>query len=165
MTSPRHVIFESNPALIKRSGDNSGYIYSPAGLIYLGDTFDILPGEPIMVIPHQPDNFGPWKQYRTIFENGRLLKCREEEILTIMIQNRFPNQIFKVSKGCSLVDIIDRWGINHEMCFVLDHQMEKIEAYELITLDESDDDDDDDNKVEIEPKFQSSKKCCCHSPL
>jgi hypothetical protein len=43
--------------------------------------------------------------------------------------------------------------------------MEKIEAYELITLDESDDDDDDDNKVEIEPKFQSSKKCCCHSPL
>jgi hypothetical protein len=62
-----------------------------------------------------------------------------------MIENRFPNQVFKVTNGSSLAGILNRWGISHELNFVSDRQMEKIEAYELITVDDSDDEDDDYN--------------------
>jgi hypothetical protein len=44
MTTPKFVIFESDPALIKRSGDNSSYIYNPASLFYFGPNFDVVPG-------------------------------------------------------------------------------------------------------------------------
>jgi len=75
-----------------------------------------------------------------------------------MIENRFPNQVFKVTNGSSLAGILNRWGINHEMNFVSDRQMEKIEAYELITLDESDDNDDvNDYNNNNKPKSK-----CCH---
>jgi len=86
---------------------------------------------------------GPWKQSRIAFEDGRFFKCKELETLAIMIENRFPNQVFKLTNGSSLAGILNRWGINHELNFVW--QMEKIEAYELITVDDSDDDDEDYN--------------------
>ena len=173
MTTPKLVIFESDPALIKRSGDNCSYIYNPAGLFYCGPNFDVLPGEPVMIIPYQPDSFGPWKQCRIAFEDGRFFKCKEAETLAIMIENRFPNQLFKVTKGSSLAGILDRWGIMHEMSFVSDRQLEKIEAYELITVDDSDDDDEDYNNNNNVNDYNNnnnnnninkpkSKHCCRH---
>jgi hypothetical protein len=145
MTTPKFVIFESDPTLIKRSGDYSSFIYNPAGLFYFGPNFDVVPGEPVMIIPYQPDSLGPWKQSRIAFEDGRFFKCKELETLAIMIENRFPNQVFKVTNGSSLAGILNRWGISHELNFVSDRQMEKIEAYELITVDDSDEDDDYNN--------------------
>ena len=156
MTCPKCVIFQSDQTMIQRNGDNCGYIYNPTGLIYTGKTFNILPGEPILLIPHQPDNCGPWKQSRTAFENGRFLKCKEEETLAILIENRFPNEVFKVNNGWSLTKILDHWGIQHVMTFVSDHHLQKIETYELITLDDSDDEDD---KSFV--KSKKVKKCCC----
>jgi hypothetical protein len=171
MNSRKFLIFESDPALIKRSGDNGGYIYNPAGLFYWGPSIDVMPGDPVMIIPYQPDNFGPWKQCRTAFEEGRFLKCKEEETLSILIVNRFPNQVFKVNKGHSLAGILDRWGISHEMSFVSDKQLEKIKTFEIITLDDDDnddddDDDDDDNNNDDRPTPEinfviKSKKCRC----
>jgi hypothetical protein len=158
MTTPKFVIFESDPALIKRSGDNSSYIYNPASLFYFGPNFDVVPGEPVMIIPYQPYSFGPWKQCRIAFEVGRFFKCKEVETLAIMIENHFPNQVFKVTNGSSLAGILNRWGINHEMNFVSDRQMEKIEAYELITLDESDDND----HVNDYNNNNKPKSKCCH---
>ena len=76
MTTPKFVIFESDPALIKRSGDNSSYIYNPASLFYFGPNFDVVPGEPVMIIPYQPYSFGPWKQCRIAFEDGRFFKMQ-----------------------------------------------------------------------------------------
>ena len=163
MISPKCVIFQSDPLLIKRSGDNCGYIYNPAGLVYLGDSFNILPGEPVMIIPHQPDEMGPWKQYRTAFEDGRFLKCKDEETLIIMIENRCPNQVFRVTTGCTLAGILDRWGVNHEMSFASDRQLEKVEAYQLIiTLDDTDDEyKDEDDKKSIKLNIKALKKCGC----
>jgi hypothetical protein len=165
----KYVILESDPALIKHSGDNCGYVYNPTGLIYTGESFNILPGEPIILIPHQPDNCGPWKQFRATFEKGQFLMCKEEETLTLLIENRFPNEVVKVHNGWSLAKILNHWGIQHEMTFVSAHHMEKIEAYELITLDDNHNDDDagstggggggyDDNDVRIKKK---KKKCHC----
>jgi hypothetical protein len=79
-----------------------------------------------------------------------------------MIENRFPNQLFKVTKGSSLAGILDRWGIMHEMSFVSDRQLEKIEAYELITLDDSDDDDDDDDNNNNYNNNNKPKSKHCH---
>ena len=152
----KYVMFESDPVLIKRGGDNRGYIYNPAGLFYLGETFNVRPGEPIMIIPHQPADCGPWKQCRTAFEDGRFLRCKEEETLTIMIENRCPNQIFKVSKGSSLAELLNRWGMNHEMSFITDRQLEKIENYQHLTTDTEY--NDDQNKKLIKP---SKKSCNC----
>jgi hypothetical protein len=157
MISTKYVIFESDPAMIKSSGDNSGYIYNPTGLVYLGETFNILPGETIMLIPHQPDHLGPWKQRRIAFQDSQFLKCKEEETLTFMIENRCPNKVFKVSNGCSLAEILNRWGINHEMSFVTDRQIEKIEAYTSITTAE-------DNNDKMKNQILSRKCCdCCQS--
>ena len=159
MPSPKCVIFHSDPQLIKRSGDNCGYIYNPSALMYLGESFNIQPGEPVMIIPHQPDQQGPWKQYRTAFEDGRFLKCKDEENLVIMLENRFPNQLFRVTRGCTLSEILNNWGVNHALSFASDSQLEKIEAYELIiTLDDTDDENDD--KPAIKLNIKSSKKCC-----
>ncbi len=74
-----------------------------------------------------------------------------------MFENRFPNQVFKVTNGSSLAGILNRWGINHEMNFVSDRQMEKIEAYELITLDES---DDNDHVNDCNNNNKPKSKCC-----
>ena len=142
MFSPKYVIVESDPNLIKCNGDNGGYIYNPTGLFYHGETFHVLPGEPLMIVPYQPFQLGPWKLCRTAFVDGRFLKCKNEETFTIMIENRFPNRVFKVTNGCSLAGILNRWGISHEMTFTSDHQLEKIEsAHEIIALDETTDDE------------------------
>ena len=161
MTCPKGVIFQSDQTMIQRNGDNCGYIYNPIGLIYLGKPFNILPGEPVMIIPHQPDDMGPWKPYRTIFEDGRLLKCRDEETLVIVIENRCPKQVIRVTTGCSLAGILKRWGISHEVSFASDRQLDKIETYELIiTLDDTDDEEDD-NKNPGKLNVKPSKKCKC----
>ncbi len=90
MTTPKFVIFESDPNLIKRSGDNSSFIYNPAGLFYFGPNFDVVPGEPVMIIPYQPYSFGPWKQCRIAFEDGRFF------ISKIMFRVRYYKTFFAV---------------------------------------------------------------------
>ena len=166
MTSPKYVIFKSDPALVKCSGDNGGYIYNPSGLFYHGDTFNVLPGEPVIIIPHRPADGGPWKQCRTIFEDERFLRCKEEETLIIMIENRFPNEIFQVSNGCSLAEILGKWGINHELSFVSDRQLEKIEAYEQITTREyiinNNNNNNNDAKNTLNIKTLKKKCSCAH---
>lgn len=161
----KYVTFESDPTLIKRSGDNNGYIYNPTSLIYLGETFSVLSGEAIMIIPLQPDQHGPWKQYRTSFENGRFLRCKDKEVMSIMIENRFPKQVVQITKGNSLAVFLNQWGIKHKMTFVSDPELKKIEAYkEIITLDTASTDENDVESFKI--KKHKIKRCpkCYNKP-
>jgi hypothetical protein len=134
MDRTKHVVyFESDPDKIKSSGDNSGYIYNPTALFYNGEPFTIQPGETVLFIPCQPDYLGPWKQRHLAFEETKFLQCKEEETLALIIYNRCPNKIHKISPNSCLDEILYCWGISHEKCFVTDHQMEKIEAFHNIT--------------------------------
>jgi hypothetical protein len=125
-----YVNFNSNPVTIKRKGDNTGYIYNPTALVYAGENFVIMPGEKYMIIPHQPDNMGPWRQARSMFLNNRFIQSNEAKTLIIAVENRWLHKTITVTKGITLEELLDQWGIGHELSYVSDRDLEKIEAEE-----------------------------------
>ncbi len=140
--SPKTIIFESDATLIKQSGDNKGYIFNPDCIIYLGKPMQIMAGEAILIIPHQPNQQGPWKLRRTSFEEGQFIKGHHQETLAILIENCWLTQIIKLTNQCSLACILRRSGIQHKMIFVSDHELQKMTTFnDIITLEGSEDED------------------------
>ena len=124
------MIFMSDPVTIKRNGDNAGYIYNPSDVLHVGESFDLKPSEKFMIIPHQPDDLGPWKQFRSLFVDDRFIWSKDAQTLVVMVENRWLHKIITVTKGTTLEGLIDRWGISHELSYMSDKDIEKIEAYE-----------------------------------
>lgn len=125
----KYVTFESDPISIKRSGDNIGYIYNPKAVMNVGESFRLPPGEKFMIIPQQPDNLGPWKQYRTMLVDGRFIQCKESKTMVVMVENRWLHKSVSVVEGITLEGLMELWGISHELSYATDKELEKIENH------------------------------------
>jgi hypothetical protein len=46
-----YAIFQSQNDIMKRSGDNKGFIFNPACVEYRGESFQIYPGQKLLIVP------------------------------------------------------------------------------------------------------------------
>jgi hypothetical protein len=65
-----------------------------------------------------------------MFLNNRFIQSNEAKSLIIAVENRWLHKTITVTKGITLEELLDQWGIGHELSYVSDRDLEKIEAEE-----------------------------------
>jgi hypothetical protein len=123
-----YAIFESND-IIKSSGDHNGFIFNPACVEYKGESFQFYPGPKLLIVPHQPDNGGPWQQHQITFVDDQFLRNKKRQIMCYMLENRWLNKPIMISKGMNLEYLLLHIGISHEMVYATKRDLVKIEGY------------------------------------
>jgi hypothetical protein len=88
-----YAIFESQHDIMKRSGDNNGFVFNPVCVEYKGESFQIYPGQKLLIVPYQPDNEGPWQQHQITFVDDQFLRNKKKQIMCYMLENRWLNNI------------------------------------------------------------------------
>lgn len=120
--------FYSN-SLIRCTGTNMNYIFEPKGVEYNGHTFDIKPSQKVLVIPHQPNNEGPWEICHVAPDGQGTLKYKKKTkktFLSIVLENRWPHKSISIKTGATLDWIASEPGINADLVFILEKEIIKV---------------------------------------
>lgn len=126
-----YVIFESTLGIIKRSGDNTGYVLNAAGLVHTGESFVLNPGTILVVVPQQPEGEGPWPQCQLTFVNSQFNCGAKHQYTAYKLENRWLNKGILIQKGMTLDKILEHSGIGHMMSFTTHKQLIKIKNYDF----------------------------------
>ena len=145
-----YAIFESRNDATKISGDNNGYIFNPSCVEYKGESFQLYPGQKLLILPNQPNNEGPWQQHQITFVNDQFLRNKKRQIMCYMLENRWLNKPIMISNGVSLEYLLLHTGISHEMLFASKRDLEKIQNYTAI------------NRFPTPPLPNCTCNCTCH---
>ncbi len=124
-----YAIFQSQNDITKRSVDNNGFIFNPACVEYRGESFQIYPGQKLLIVPHQPDNEGPWHQHQITFVDDQFLRNKKRQVMCYMLENRWLHKPIMITNGMNLEYLLLHIGISHEMVYATKRDLEKIEHY------------------------------------
>jgi hypothetical protein len=133
------IIFVADTTVLKRCGDNSGFIWNPKGFVYMGKKpYTLEPNEHITIIPLQPDG-RPWKVYRGLKVDGQFMVSPEGQNRAIQVENMWLSADITITEGENLENLLDRWGVNHQEIVLTEEELQ--ERFNHLKHDDDDDEE------------------------
>ena len=143
------------------SGDNCGYIYSSSTVENSADDFFLKAGDSVLVVPRQPEDYGPWPVFPMEFFNGSIWKkANSMGYMCVLVTNRWSHKVIHIRANMLLSELLGYPGIGHVTGYVPESHLTRMANYTLpnrmnrnlgFVDQERDDDihdiDDDDNET------------------
>jgi hypothetical protein len=114
------------------SGDNCGYIYSSSTVENSADDFLLKAGESVLVVPRQPEDYGPWPVFPMEFFNGSIWKkANSMGFMCVLVTNRWSHKVIHVRANMLLSELLVYPGIGHVTGFVPESHLTRMANYTL----------------------------------